>query len=821
MKPTFVLCWLVIVSGFLAACPTTQALAQVQDLSYTISPGTEYVLWSGNAGLEDGLLYGGRLGFGFGRIMEVSGVYMSSTNFRTTTSSFSGLSSELLAELDALPKRDVTVQRYGGDLKFNLWNGSVVPFVKAGAGIMAFNPEGLSSSRRIYLNSGLGVQVGTPYRFKLTLQAQNLAYRYNAGSSFFSDEDLATVGLENANFNQITISNWAFGAGFQLYLGGRRPGELSDIDVALQDQLRGGFQGISFPIEPFVARVDFSGALGYVGGQRVGGFYTGLDLGPYVGLRGFYWRGLSDGTLADFEPIQSYGAEVRMRLNAERQSLQPFFALGGGYLDLLGDYEPREGFEARDEPYASAGLGINMPIGESLQFTISARSILLSDQASDELAKPSEVKANYMYSAGLRFSLGGKRSSAGSVLGREMENIRSENRTREEALERELARTTARLDSLAQIVSQQRGIPARTAVADTIASQAVSTDATATPPSRATQRAISTPTGAATTMAKEQQFVTLPIPEEGELYIRFGRPGGVNIETFNVDPLPATPRADSTQAAGANASNRSTNTNQAAPGTTTIPAAGTPLTAEQIRQIVAETMQATAQGPQASDQQRQQDEAQRQIRRDVNNRLDAIEQRLDQRLDALQAATREAASLPTTSTTQPQPLVVQPQPVPDTVVARTDTTLGTAQTATPSPAPIRYRFAGMVPLVGFHDGEGLQQAVLTVRGDVRTNPNSMLRWTPEISLGFGESTTTFLIGLSALRPLGTLFADTLPYVGAGASFLSVDGLNDLQFALSLHAGVERPVGPGALTLEYQTLDFFDFSRILLGYRLPF
>jgi len=45
--------------------------AQVQGISYTLSPSGEYVFWSKEAGLSDNFLVGGQLGFGFGQFVVV------------------------------------------------------------------------------------------------------------------------------------------------------------------------------------------------------------------------------------------------------------------------------------------------------------------------------------------------------------------------------------------------------------------------------------------------------------------------------------------------------------------------------------------------------------------------------------------------------------------------------------------------------------------------------------------------------------------------------------------------------------------------------
>lgn len=66
-----------------------QADAQVSGISYTLSPVGKYVFSSDDAGLKDGLMYGGELGFGFGKFLELDGVYLLGTGFKTNYSNFS------------------------------------------------------------------------------------------------------------------------------------------------------------------------------------------------------------------------------------------------------------------------------------------------------------------------------------------------------------------------------------------------------------------------------------------------------------------------------------------------------------------------------------------------------------------------------------------------------------------------------------------------------------------------------------------------------------------------------------------------------------
>ncbi|GAB5519942.1 MAG: hypothetical protein RhofKO_21930 [Rhodothermales bacterium] len=492
--------------------------AQVADISYTVSPEGTYLLWSDDAGLENGLGYGGRIGFGFGQFAELSGLYQRGT----FTSEISALSANAnLAALANAANRDVTMSRYGGALKLNIARGGVIPFLQAGTGILRLAPDGLDENETIYLEGGVGLQFSVANRYTLLLQAQNLAYRYKPAQLFLDADERGLLLETNPAFETQNVRNWALTASLQVYLGGREPGTYTDLDDALQAQLGEGLKGVRLPIEPFIGRVSFADALGFADDQRVAGLFTGIDLGPYVGLRGFYWRGLADESLTDFVDLQSYGGELRLRMAADRGNIQPFFALGGGYLDVLSGYTAETGAtNVEDDPYALAGVGVDLPINSGLRFRASARALFLSEQDLDDLSQPQQVSTSFMYSAGLTFSLGRRGPTLGAAINDRLTDMEERALTREERLQLDVLRTQAQLDSLrATLVRQVQADSMRQArLAERLRTDSLRLASLTTAP---------VVDSTATPRRAPQQFMQVPIPEQGEIYIRFGPPGGV------------------------------------------------------------------------------------------------------------------------------------------------------------------------------------------------------------------------------------------------------------------------------------------------------
>jgi len=387
-----------------------QIFAQVSGISYTLSPTAEYSLWNDKAGLENSLLAGGKVGFGFGEFFELRGNYMQSINGKTNFSRF-----DLPNYSDSLfVARDAKIVRWGGDVKANIGKGKLLPFVTLGTGIQSIQLDTFDTNKQIYVTAGAGIKLSLADRYTLVLEAKNTAYRYNS-INLLTGEDIMTFDLNSEDFVTENLNNWSIGASLQFYLGGRKPGELSALDKAYFDAFSGGFSSIAGTVEPMVGRIQFHESLPYRD-TWMAGANAGIDLGPYVGLRGFYWRGIEDGELTSFDKLAMYGGEVRMRLNTAT-GLVPYVTLGGGNIEVQDDYTGRSIMlndtttivaETDNKGFAMGGLGITLPLSDNFQVFGSARAILTSGTPIDDFQAPDQVQTSFMYSAGLRFSLGKK-----------------------------------------------------------------------------------------------------------------------------------------------------------------------------------------------------------------------------------------------------------------------------------------------------------------------------------------------------------------------------------------------------------------------------
>ena len=547
-------------TGFLllALLVGAPASAQIQGIGYRLNPTASYVTFDGDAALSDGLLYGGGVGLSFGEFFELGGSYLYGGSFETDFSGLSGLDDapELRAALGAVPARGVNVQRYGGDLKVNLTTTAIVPYLTAGTGIVRFGPDDLEATRSIYLIGGAGVQVTLADRYALSVSAEDFTYRLSPGAALLSGDDLAATGLGARDFNQTTVHNLAVRAAARVYIGGRRPGDFTEFDRAFQRQFSGGLGGLSLVVEPFYARANFDEVFAYRD-QAFVGAEAGFDFGPLVGLRGFYGRGTDTSDPTDLEGIQMMGGDIRFRLS-EGRGLVPFLSVGGGYLDVLDGYATDDGAEdgnatAEDSPFAAGGVGVGFLLSPRFRAIAEVRGLLMSTQDEADVSRPEDVYLSTLLRGGVSFGIGGKTA-------RRVDVVRQSDLDAERALmDAERAELVATRDSvrseLAALDAQrnaERGRALSRRLELTAALDAQLADARATGDSLAVAR-LEAERAAVQARAAEldraappldslvaeeeveiveaDHMVTIPLPREGELYVRYGPPGGVVIDS--------------------------------------------------------------------------------------------------------------------------------------------------------------------------------------------------------------------------------------------------------------------------------------------------
>jgi hypothetical protein len=781
----------------------------VQGVGYRLAPLGGHVWFDGDAGLSDGYFYGGGLGVSFGEFVELGGQYLRSLDLQSDYGRFSGLEEvpELGEALQDLPQRDVFVERYGGELQLRLSSTGLAPFLTGGAGVVRFDPEGRAASENIYLSAGGGIQLTGADRFAVTVQGGLLSYRYNPGTTFFNAEDLAAVGLTPGQFNNVLVSNLSAQASLRLYLGGRRPGELSAIDRAYLDQFGGGLGGLSLQVEPYYARLSFDDAMPYRD-QSFAGVEAGPDFGPLVGLRGFYARGVGSDDPFDFQPIQMYGGLLRLRL-AEGTGLVPFLSVGAGYLDVLSGYEADPGSllpapPPEDRPFVVGGAGLEIPLSARLRLRGEARAFVLSEQDPSDLSSPEQVYVNPSFRLGVTFGLGGQAGRAPAVVTEaELDRqIREERARREAGFAERDEEVAARERRIAEL---EREIELARLRGDAPAAARLEAEREVTARVREETRPRS---------YASDRTVTIPVPAEGEIYIRYGEPGGVQVEDAPRAAVGLTPSAQATPAAG--------------------------LSDDELRALVREAIRETGEAqaaPATAQQQRVEEALEALLRREIEREgaqlsqqeVQLLERRLlDRFYNELGGIRQELRS-----GRGDQPIIIQQPPTVITAPGASDPVVVGAEQR-------RYGsgFAGVMPLAGVALGDP-SQLLIGVRVDYQTgfSPTSP-RYYPELLLGLGGRRSVTL-NFNGVIPFGDVGGGFFPYVGAGGGLSTFAGREEVErdpifgdvtreaesrsfrIGFNLLGGAEYAVGGGRVFAEMGTVNLTRSARLMGGYRFGF
>ena len=422
---------IIIVSLFLLI-PSLSLRAQLKDISFTISPVGEYSWFDNKSGLNDAFLIGGKLGFGFGEYLEIRGIYLRSLDMNTNFDDF-GLPNY---SQGMLIKRNLTLTRWGGEIKANLGTGTLNPYLTLGTGVQTLELEEGDSFDQIYASAGLGVKFKVGERTTFSLEGKNTLYNFNAGAYFLTDAEQSLFGLSGTDFSRERLNNWSIQAAVQFYLGGREPGTLTELDQAYLNKFRGGSQGMQFVLEPGGHYLDFDNSSSLRDTWMLG-TYAGVDFNQYVGIRAFYFHATQNKEISfDFDPLRMYGMEFRARLN-DGSGVTPFLILGGGYLDPYNNYTGRNNSISDGAGFAMGGLGLDIPLGRNVSITGGVKALLTSSENIEDITGTEDLQTHVMYNAGLKFSFGKRSTSPQAIY---QKNLNRELDSQYAVYERDLSR---------------------------------------------------------------------------------------------------------------------------------------------------------------------------------------------------------------------------------------------------------------------------------------------------------------------------------------------------------------------------------------------
>jgi len=384
--------------GLFAIILGTNVSAQVKDISFAIAPTAEYVWWNKKSAIENGFMAGGYVGFGFGRNLELLGSYSQSLGFKSTIDGFSAPDNIK----NAFVSTDVDARRWGGELKGNIPMAySFQPYVTLGSGIQTIKANEVGQDA-VYFTFGLGAKFNLARRLTLNVQAKGSRFNLDASNILHKTSEPRTSTYNQWITNNVSDENrfnWSVGAGLQLYLGGRNPNELTELDHSYTN-----LKSFKFVVAPSLGYINFDNDNNFRNAYLAGAS-LGFDFTEYIGIRGFYYQAMNDEKISSsFDKLSLYGADFSARLNVSN-GVVPYITVGGGYLKAGNGYQGKVAtVENESGIFAKGGVGLAIPLGKHLELFGAANLLYTTnnENATNALKSPDKLQTNILYNAGIR-----------------------------------------------------------------------------------------------------------------------------------------------------------------------------------------------------------------------------------------------------------------------------------------------------------------------------------------------------------------------------------------------------------------------------------
>ena len=387
-----------IFTSFFAITLGFNAVAQVKDISFAIAPTAEYVLWNKKSAIENGFMVGGYVGFGFGKNLELLGSYSQSLGLKSRIDGFSAPDNIKTV----FTPTDVDVYRWGGELKGNIpMTYSFQPYITLGSGIQTVKAN-QTTQDAIYFAFGLGSKFNLTRRLTLNVQARGTHFNSDASNILHNPSEAKTSTYNQwitDNVSNKNMLNWSLQAGLQLYLGGRNPDELTELDNSYTN-----LKNFKVVVAPAIGYIDFDSDNNFRN-TYLAGASLGFDFTEYIGVRGFYYQAMKDEKVSlDFDKLSLYGADFLARLNVSN-GVVPYITVGAGYLNVGNGYQGKVATEEnKSSIFAKGGIGLAIPLSKHLELFGVANLLYTTgnESASNALKSPNKLQSNVFYNAGIR-----------------------------------------------------------------------------------------------------------------------------------------------------------------------------------------------------------------------------------------------------------------------------------------------------------------------------------------------------------------------------------------------------------------------------------
>jgi hypothetical protein len=387
-----------IFTSFFAITLGFNAVAQVKDISFAIAPTAEYVLWNKKSAIENGFMVGGYVGFGFGKNLELLGSYSQSLGLKSRIDGFSAPDNIKAV----FTPTDVDVHSWGGELKGNIpMTYSFQPYITLGSGIQTVKAN-QTTQDAIYFAFGLGSKFNLTRRLTLNVQARGTHFNSDASNILHNPSEAKTSTYNQwitDNVSNKNMLNWSLQAGLQLYLGGRNPDELTELDNSYTN-----LKNFKVVVAPAIGYIDFDSDNNFRN-TYLAGASLGFDFTEYIGVRGFYYQAMKDEKVSlDFDKLSLYGADFLARLNVSN-GVVPYITIGAGYLNVGNGYQGKVAtVENKSSIFAKGGIGLAIPLSKHLELFGVANLLYTTgnESASNALKSPNKLQSNVFYNAGIR-----------------------------------------------------------------------------------------------------------------------------------------------------------------------------------------------------------------------------------------------------------------------------------------------------------------------------------------------------------------------------------------------------------------------------------
>ena len=380
---------------------SVSAVAQVKDISFAVAPTIDYVWLPKKTAVTNGFMAGGYVGFGFGRNLELLGSYKHSIGLKSTLDGYDAPA----AISNVFEAKDVSIYRWGGELKGNIPMAySFQPYVTLGSGVQTIKANDLSQNQ-VYFGLGIGSKFNLARRLTLNIEAKATHFSLDSRNILYKPTEANTSAYNswiNNNVEDKSHLAWSVGAGLQLYLGGRNPNELTELD-----QVYTSLKGFKVVIEPTLGYLNFSDDSN-LRDAYFGGLALGVDFTEYIGVRGYYHRAMKDEKFsAEFDKLSIYGGDFLARLNVAK-GVVPYLQIGVGYMKVGDDYVGKVVSNTNTSGiFAKGGVGLAIPLGKRVELFGVANLMYTTrnEDVSSALSSVHKLQSNVFYNAGVRIKL--------------------------------------------------------------------------------------------------------------------------------------------------------------------------------------------------------------------------------------------------------------------------------------------------------------------------------------------------------------------------------------------------------------------------------